>query len=250
MEKVLEMKGLTKCYRNGRGIFHIDLTVYKGDIFGLFGPNGAGKTTLIKAITGLCSPDQGEVHIFGYEVSKQFEKAMEKVGCIVETGNSFEYMTAFQNLQMISRFYPHISSSRIDEVLELAGLKEVRHEKVKEFSSGMKQRLALAAALFSHPELVILDEPTSSMDIEGMIDFRNIVKKLAKEEQVTFFICNHSIHEMERMCNRIGILYDGKLIASGLASDMMNANESLEDFYMAQIRKARGMESCQFSTSM
>jgi ABC-2 type transport system ATP-binding protein len=239
MEKVLEIKDLTKRYRNNRGIFNIDLTVYKGDIFGLFGPNGVGKTTLIKTMTRLCSADQGEVYIFGYDVINQFEKAMEKVGCIIETGDSFEYMTAFQNLQIISRFYPHISKARIDEVLELVGLEKYKNEKVKGFSSGMKQRLALATALFSDPELVILDEPTSSMDIEGMIDFRNIVKQLSQEQQTTFFICSHSIYEMELICNRIGIIYDGKLISSKLVSEILHENESLESFYISQIQRVR-----------
>jgi ABC-2 type transport system ATP-binding protein len=243
MEKVLEIKGLTKRYRNNRGIFDIDLTVYKGDIFGLFGPNGVGKTTLIKTMTRLCHADQGEVYMFGYDVFRQFEKAMEKVGCIIETGDSFEYMTAFQNLQVVSRFYPHITKTRIDEVLELVGLEKYKNEKVKGFSSGMKQRLALAISLFSHPELVILDEPTTSMDIEGVIDFRNIIQRLSHEQQTTFFISSHFIHEMERMCNRIGIIYDGKLIASGLVSEMMNEYESLEDCYISHIQKARGTKS-------
>lgn len=242
MKKILEIKDLTKCYRNNRGIFNIGLNVNQGDIFGLFGPNGAGKTTLIKAMTRLCSADQGEVHIFGYDVHNQFEKAMEKVGCIIETGNSFEYMTAFQNLQVVSRFYPHISKTRIDEVLELVGLEKYKNEKVKGFSSGMKQRLALASALFSHPELMILDEPTSSMDIEGMIDFRNIVKQLAHGHQITFFISSHSIYEMELMCNRIGIIYDGRLIASGLVSEMISEKESLESFYMSKTKQIRGNE--------
>jgi ABC-2 type transport system ATP-binding protein len=191
-------------------------------------------------MTRLCSADQGEVYILGYDVFNQFEKAMEKVGCIIETGDSFEYMTAFQNLQVISRFYPHISKTRIDEVLELVGLEKYKNEKVKGFSSGMKQRLALAIALFSYPELVILDEPTSNMDIEGMIDFRNIVKQLSHEHQTTFFISSHSIHEMELMCNRIGILYDGRLITSGLVSEIINENESLESFYISQIQRVRG----------
>jgi ABC-2 type transport system ATP-binding protein len=104
----------------------------------------------------------------------------------------------------------------------------------------MKQRLALAIALFSYPELVILDEPTSNMDIEGMIDFRNIVKQLSHEHQTTFFISSHSIHEMELMCNRIGILYDGRLITSGLVSEIINENESLESFYISQIQRVRG----------
>jgi ABC-2 type transport system ATP-binding protein len=149
-------------------------------------------------------------------------------------------MTASQNLQVISRFYPHISKKRIDEVLELVGLEKYKNEKVKGFSSGMKQRLALAIALFSYPELVILDEPTSNMDIEGMIDFRNIVKQLSHEHQTTFFISSHSIHEMELMCNRIGILYDGRLITSGLVSEIINENESLESFYISQIQRVRG----------
>lgn len=240
MEVVLEVRDVTKRYRSDRGIAHVSFSVCKGDIFGLFGPNGAGKTTLIKAITGLCRADVGEITIFGHSVGRQFEQAMEQVGCIVETGQSYDYLTAYQNLQLAARFYTPTVKGRIDEVLELVGLAAHKHEKVKGFSSGMKQRMALAAALLANPQFVILDEPTTSLDIEGIHDFRMIVNRLAKEEGITFFISSHSIHEMERMCNRIGIMSGGTLVAEGLVTELLAAGQSLEDYYLEQIRQAKG----------
>lgn len=240
MEPVLEVKNVTKRYGSNRGIADITFSVFKGDIFGLFGPNGAGKTTLIKTITGLCRADAGEVNIFGKSVSDQFEQAMETVGCIVETGESYEYLTAYQNLELTARFYPPTARARINEVLEMVGLAAYKNEKVRHFSSGMKQRMALAAALLSGPEFVILDEPTTSLDIEGILDFRTIVHRLAQEKQVTFFISSHSIHEMERLCNRIGIMYDGTLVQEGLVADLMTDGKSMEDVYLSHIQQAKG----------
>ncbi|RNB91415.1 ABC transporter ATP-binding protein [Brevibacillus fluminis] len=240
MEAVLEVKAVTKRYRSDRGIDRVSFTVYSGDIFGLFGPNGAGKTTLIKSITGLCRADAGQIAIFGHSLTEQFEQAMEHVGCIVETGISHDYLTPYQNLQLVARYYPEVTRERIDEVLELVGLSAHKHEKVKGFSSGMKQRAALAAVLLPKPRLVILDEPTTSLDIEGVRDFRLIVNRLAQEEQTTFLISSHSIHEMERMCNRIGIMYGGVMVKEGLVSDLLSDGQTLEDVYLSQIDQAKG----------
>lgn len=240
MEKVLEVKGLTKLYKNNRGIKDINFEVYRGDIFGFLGPNGAGKTTTIKIITGLCRADQGEVKIFNFDIVNEFEKAMQKVGCIIETAEAYDYLSAYKNLMLLSRFYPDVKVSRIDEVLEIVGLKAYKNEKVGSFSLGMKQRLGLASAILSNPELVILDEPTNGLDIEGMVDIRNIITRMASEQKVTFFISSHLIHEMELTCSRVGIIYDGELVKTGFVKELLESYQSLEDFFMKQVREGRG----------
>jgi len=240
MDKILEVKGLTKLYKNKRGIRDISFEVYRGDIFGFLGPNGAGKTTTMKAITSLCRIDSGEIRILGYDISHDFEKAMQRVGCIIETSEAFEYMSAYKNLEMAARFYKDIKPERIDEVLKIVGLEKYKNEKVSGYSLGMKQRLGLAAAILSEPELIILDEPVNGLDIEGMVDIRNIIKSLASDNKITFFISSHLIHEMELLCNRIGVIEDGRLIETGTVNELTNGHSNLEDFYMKKISENRG----------
>jgi ABC-2 type transport system ATP-binding protein len=240
MDKVLEVKGLTKLYKNNRGVRDISFDIYKGDIYGFLGPNGAGKTTVMKTIVGLCKAQQGEINISGFNTVNHFEKAMSKVGCIIETAISYEYMSAYDNLKIASRFYDGIGAKRIDEVLEMVGLISFRKDKVSSFSLGMKQRLGIAAAILSKPEFVILDEPTNGLDIEGMADVRNMLISMAKEQEITFFVSSHLAHEMELMCNRVGILNNGLLIKEGTIIDILKNHASLEEFFIEQARNSRG----------
>lgn len=240
MEKILEVKEITKKYKNNRGVENISFDIYKGDVFGFLGPNGAGKTTLMKIITGLVKADKGDVKVFGYSLTNEFEKAMQKVGAIVEDAVAFEYMSAYNNLKLSARFYPEVNRIRIEEILELVGLIKFKKEKVSEFSLGMKQRLALASALLSNPEFVILDEPTNGLDIEGVVEIRNTIKNLTKERGISFFISSHQIHEIELTCNRVGIIYNGNLIREGQVSEILKDNsESLEDFFIRQLKENR-----------
>jgi ABC-2 type transport system ATP-binding protein len=237
MKKVLEVEGLTKLYNNGRGVVDISFEVYKGDVFGFLGPNGAGKTTVMKAITGLNAFKKGRVEILGFDLKTQFEKALGKVGAIIETANLYEYMSSYYNLKIASRFYKNMEQYSIDEILDIVNLKEFKNEKVSKFSLGMKQRLALALALISKPELVILDEPTNGLDIEGTVAMRNLIIELATTKGITFFISSHLVHEIELMCNRVAIINNGKLINSG--ENIKNIKEkyaSLEDFYMEEVK--------------
>lgn len=240
MDKILEVKNLTKLYKNNRGIKNISFDIFKGDIFGFLGPNGAGKTTVMKTITGLCKPDEGEIKIFGFNVGHQFEKAMQKVGSIIETACAYEYMTAHKNLELAGRYYGDVTEERIEKALELFGLGKYKNEKVRNYSLGMKQRLGLATAVLSRPEFVILDEPTNGLDVEGMIDVRNIIARLAREEGITFFISSHLIHEVELICNRIGIINNGELLREGLVAELLDSGDiSLEDFFVKQIKAAK-----------
>ncbi|MFL0247516.1 ABC transporter ATP-binding protein [Candidatus Clostridium stratigraminis] len=240
MEKVLEVKEVTKKYKNGRGIENISFDIYKGDIYGFLGPNGAGKTTLMKIITGLVKADKGEVKIFKYNLNTDFEKAMKRVGAIVEDASAYEYMSAYNNLKLSARLYSNVNKKDIEEVLELVGLSKYKDEKVSDFSLGMKQRLAIASALLARPDFVILDEPTNGLDIEGVVEIRNAIKDLAESKGISFFISSHQIHEIELVCNRVGIIYNGRLIREGQVSEILNNNkESLEDFFIRQLKESR-----------
>ncbi|GAA0720331.1 ABC transporter ATP-binding protein [Clostridium malenominatum] len=237
METVIEINNLSKVYKNGRGITDINLKIDRGDIFGFLGPNGAGKTTAMKIMTGLIKPDSGDVKILGHSVLEEFEKAMEKVGCIIETAESYHYLTAYENLKQFSRYYKDVDDKRIEEVLEIVGLSRFKNEKARKFSLGMKQRLGIAAAIISRPEVIILDEPLNGLDVEGMIDMRNLIKKLADEEKTTFFISSHLIHDVELTCNKIGVLYNGRLLNVDTTKNILNNYASLENYFISEVER-------------
>lgn len=237
MEKVIEIKNLTKSYGNGRGITDINLDIYKGDIFGFLGPNGAGKTTAMKIMTGLIRPECGDVKILGCSITEEYEKAMAEVGCLIEIAESYPYLSAFDNLKQLARYYPGVDQKRIEEVLELTGMIKFKNERPKKFSLGMKQRLGLAAAVLSRPKVVILDEPLNGLDVEGMIDIRKMIHHLAEEERTTFFISSHLIHDVELTCNRIGVIYNGKILNVQSTQSILRNYATLENYFVSEVER-------------
>ena len=235
---VLEIHNVTKQYKNGRGIQDISFSIEKGEVFGLLGPNGAGKTTLMKCIVALSQPDQGKILINGYNVKDQFETAMQSVGTLISGVEAIDYMTAYENLLLSSRFYPNLEKTRLDEVLSWVGMEKYKNEKIKTFSTGMRQRFYLAVALLSNPSFVILDEPTNGLDIEGKLTFQELISRLAKEQGVTFLISTHLIEEVERLCDKIVILSNGKSIGQ-LTKEELDAGETFESYYMECILKEK-----------
>jgi ABC-2 type transport system ATP-binding protein len=239
MEPIVTVKDVSKVYKNGRGIKRLSFQIEKGDVFGFFGPNGSGKTTLMKLMTGLIRPDEGEITILGETVTGH---SLDGIGSLIETVNAYEYMSAYRNLKLSSRFYKDLPKSRIDEVLELVELTPYKNELVKGFSLGMKQRLGLASALLSKPQLIILDEPTNGLDIEGMASTRQLIINLAKEQNMTFFISSHLVSEMEQMCNQMAIIYNGSLIEKGSLKELVKKGITLEKFYLSSINKAKRID--------
>ena len=233
--KALEITGLTKVFRNGRGIIDLNLEVERGEIFGFLGPNGAGKTTAMKMMVGLMKPDRGDVKIFGSSITEDFVGAMRHVGCIIETAESYPYLTANENLRLFARFYPDVDQRRIDECLEITGLMKYKHEKSGKFSLGMKQRLGIAAAILSRPKLLILDEPLNGLDVEGMLEMRKLIKRLAEEEGATFFISSHLIHDVELTCTRIGVVYNGRLISAEYTRNILADYATLENYFVSEV---------------
>lgn len=231
------MINLTKQYKNGRGVSDINLDVDEGEIFGLLGPNGAGKTTIMKMMTGLIRPDRGDVHLFGYSIQDEYVQAMSQVGCIIETAESYPYLTAYENLELFSRFYPQVDKRRIEECLQLTGLLQYKDERPSKFSLGMKQRLGLAGALLSRPKLLILDEPMNGLDVEGMLELRRLIKRLSQDEGTTFFISSHLIHDVERTCTRIGIMYEGRLLSVQATQDILSSYASLEHYFISEVEQ-------------
>jgi len=235
----LDVKHLTRIYRNQRGIRDVSIELRRGDIYGLLGPNGAGKTTLLKMITGLIRPDQGIVTLFGQRLDEQGGLVLRKVGCMIESADFYDFISAAQYLKLVANFYPAIRGEHIADALELVGLQAFGKEKIKHFSTGMKQKLALAAAILPNPQLIILDEPTNGLDIEGVVMFRQLVNQLSRERGITFLLSSHMIHELEQLCNRIGIIYGGALIQEGRVSELLSDNLTLEQYYINELRKVK-----------
>lgn len=240
MEKVLEVSQLTKLYKNGRGASDISFVLEKGDVLGLLGPNGSGKTTTMKVICGLCHPNNGSVHIFGHDVFDEYEQAMAEVGCLIEMPALYEYMNAEENLKQAARLYPAVDEQQIDHILHVVHLEKYKTDKVNRFSLGMKQRLALALALISNPQLVVLDEPANGLDIEGMIQVRELVRALAEERGTSFLISSHLAGEIEKMCNKVAVMYEGEMLYFGTMEDALRLSPSLEEFFLQKVKEKRG----------
>jgi ABC-2 type transport system ATP-binding protein len=232
LKKAVVITGLTKQYSNGRGIQNIDLTINQGEILGILGPNGAGKTTLLKCLTGLASPDRGKVDLFGFDLQNNYKEAIGPVGALIGPAVAYEKMSPYQNLKMISRLYSGITDTDIELVLQQTGLTSYKDEKVASFSMGMKQRFGIASALISKPRLVVLDEPTNGLDIDGLLLLRKTIQEISSNSGVTFVISSHHISELEKLCNRFCFLIHGA------ASFYEAGDEPLEAVYVRKIEVA------------
>ena len=235
MDKAIVIENLSKMYKNNRGIQDLNLEIEHGEIFGFLGPNGAGKTTTMKIMVGLVKADKGTVKINGFSIVKDYEKAMKDVGCIIENVTPFPYLTAFENMQLCGRFSKEVNGTRIDKCLEITGLIKYKNEKIKNYSLGMKQRLGIAMAILSNPKIIILDEPFNGLDVEGMVEMRELIINLSKQHKTTFFISSHLIHDIEITCNKVGILYNGKLIGVDSTHNILKNYSSLENYYLSEV---------------
>ena len=188
----------------------LSFSLNEGDILGFIGPNGAGKTTSIKLMLGLQSLSGGSVKILGYDIKKDFVKAIRQVGAIVENPDLYMYLTGYENLKIASVFY-QVDKNRIDEVVRLVGLEERIHDAVKNYSLGMRQRLGIAVAILHRPKLLILDEPMNGLDPEGIKDLKNILTILARDYSMAILISSHILSELESFCTRICIFSKGRV---------------------------------------
>ncbi|MEG0308257.1 MAG: ABC transporter ATP-binding protein [Clostridium sp.] len=213
MSTILRLDKVYKSYGKVQVIKGISFEVNEGEIYGFLGANGSGKTTTIRMITGLIKPDKGNVYINGYDVQKQFVKAVDSMGCIVENPDLYEDFTGRQNLNIFAKLYGNVDKKRIDEVIEVIGLKDRIDDKVKKYSLGMKQRLGLGQALLPNPKLLILDEPTNGLDPIGIVDFRKIIRDLVEKHKTAVFISSHILAEIEQLCTRVAFIDKGEIIS-------------------------------------
>jgi ABC-2 type transport system ATP-binding protein len=199
----------------------INLEVEKGSIYGFLGPNGAGKTTTLRLLLGLLKKQKGSIQIFGKEFDRHRMESLKKIGSLIEQPSLYGHLTASENLGIYRKIYGAPKES-IDKVLQLVGLPGTGKKKAKQFSLGMKQRLSIAVALLHNPELLILDEPTNGLDPNGIIETRELIKKLNKEDGVTIIVSSHILAEIERMATHVGIIHKGKLLFQGTLGELQN----------------------------
>src|SRR5690625_3737667 len=213
-EITMKIRNIKKNISSKKIIKGQSLTSNKGEVFGLIGPNGAGKTTTIRIMVGLMELTDGDVRILGKSIKTDFKEAVREVGAIVENPEMYPFMTGWQNLKHYARMIPGITDERIKEVIQLVGLEKPINEKAGKYSLGMRQRLGVAQALLHEPSVLILDEPTNGLDPAGIREIRQYIRRLATEENVAVIISSHLLSEIELMCDRIGVIKNGELIAT------------------------------------
>ena len=239
---ILECKNLCKTISKKEILKDISFEMDSGDLLGFIGPNGAGKTTTIKLILGLQHITSGSVKINGYDIQKDFENAIKKVGAIVENPDLYMYMSGYQNLKLIARMYQGINEDRIQKVIKLVNLENRINDKVSKYSLGMRQRLGIAQAILHKPNLLILDEPTNGLDPEGIKQLRTLLTDLAKKEKMAILISSHNLSELETFCNKIVIIQNGKILESSNIEDMKHKIINGKLTYSIEVDSCQGIE--------
>lgn len=229
-EKVLDIVNLNKSYGERKVLKNLNFEVYAGEIFGFIGPNGAGKSTLIRIISGLSAPTSGEVFICGKSVQKNFEQAVTNIGVVMENCQLYAYMTGRQNLNYFASLIKGIKKDDIDRIIKTVGLENRIDDKVKTYSYGMRQRLGLAQALLNNPKLLILDEPTNGLDVNGVIELRRTLKILAAKNNMGIFMSSHVLSEMEQLCDTVAIFDRGSILEMRTMDDFQNNSNSQKRF--------------------
>lgn len=212
MENVLKIKGLNKRYGKQLALHDVDLTIAKGDIYGLVGRNGAGKTTLLKAIVQLIQPTSGSLQLFGVEGGKAYIQMLKRVGNVIETPVAYDQLTAEQNLNYYCKISGVVEPDAVSKALAFVGLTNVGNKKYRDFSLGMKQKLGLAIALLNQPDFLILDEPINGLDPVAIVEFRELLLRLNQERGMTILISSHILEELYLVATRFGVISEGRLI--------------------------------------
>ena len=245
---VIEAEGLTKKYGHQIAVNQLDLQIREGEVFGFLGPNGAGKTTTLLMFLGLTEPTSGKVRVIGFDPTRDPFHVKEKVGYLPENVGFYDEMDARQNLQYIARLNripDKISAGRIDESLKVVDLLEEVGKKVGTYSKGMRQRLGIAEVLIKEPKLIFLDEPTIGLDPDGTNRMLDLIHSLSREKNITLFLSSHLLDQVQRICDRVGIMIKGDLVAMGpieeLAKKKLGVDKehyTLEEIYMKYFKEA------------
>lgn len=241
-EKIIEILGLTKKFKNLTAVDDLGLTVFKGDVFGFLGPNGAGKSTTIRMMLSLITPSSGTIKVFGKSLQTGRKDILKRVGAIVEKPDFYKNLSAYKNLSILGKLsMGEVSKTKIMEILELVGLEKRYKSKVKTYSHGMKQRLGIAQALLHDPDLIVLDEPTTGLDPQGMKEIRDLLIMLSREKGKTIFLSSHILSEIEIVANRMIILDKGKKVIEGKVNELLNKNKLKVTFEVNDMNTSKNL---------
>ena len=222
----LVASGLTKVIGRRTIVDDVSFELQSGVVFGFLGPNGAGKTTTIRMLVGLIRPTAGSVTICGYDIRRDFEKAMRCIGCIVETPDLYRFMSGRENLEHFARMLG-AGNDDIERVANIVGLGHRLDQRVREYSLGMRQRLGIAQALLGHPKVLILDEPANGLDPAGIREIRGLLRELAATG-MSVFVSSHQLAEIELMCDRVAIIHKGRILRDGSVRELISSQRAME----------------------
>jgi ABC-type multidrug transport system ATPase subunit len=230
---VVSVKNLKKSFKGFEAVKDVSFTVQKNDVFGFLGPNGAGKSTSLRCMLSLIQADAGQIKLFDQDLQRNRSNVLTKIGSIIEKPDFYKYLSAFKNLELLARISgSSVSKSELYDILEFVGLQGREKHKFRTFSHGMKQRLGIAQALMHNPELIILDEPTTGLDPQGIVDIRNLILKLSKEQGKTVILSSHQLAEIELIANRMVIINKGKTIIEGSVNELLNSSNMVVKFQL------------------
>lgn len=239
MESTIEVRNLAKRFGNFEAVKDVSFTVRKGDVFGFLGPNGAGKSTTIRCLLSLIRPNAGSIRLFGKDLQNERSAILSNVGSIIEKPDFYKYMSARKNLEVFARISgADVDASDIQKMLEFVGLGDRGAHKVSGFSHGMKQRLGIAQTLLHDPDLIVLDEPTTGLDPQGIVEVRNLILRLKNEQHKTILLSSHQLSEIELIANRMVIINKGTSIIEGEVAELLNSGELIVVFSMDDARRA------------
>jgi ABC-2 type transport system ATP-binding protein len=237
---ILKTDNLGKNFGAVTAVQAVNLRVQQGEVFGFLGPNGAGKTTTIGMVLGLIHPTAGSITLFDQPITPSHNRALQNVGSLVGAPSLLPYLTARQNLQLVAKLHDGVENGRINHLLDLVGLTTAADRKVAGFSTGMKQRLGLGAALLHRPSLIILDEPTNGLDPAGMREVRTLIRQLA-DDGITIFLSSHLLHEVEQVCDRIAVIRQGAIVAQGSVEELLSQSDQSVRLKVRNPAKAGGL---------
>ena len=238
-EEVIKVEKLAKNFGSFEAVRDVSFTVNKGDVFGFLGPNGAGKSTTIRCLLSLIRLNAGTIQMFGKSYATHRYEILSKIGSIIEKPDFYNYLSAQKNLEIFARISgATVSTKEIHEMLEFVGLGGRGKDKTKGFSHGMKQRLGIAQTLLHNPELIILDEPTTGLDPQGIIEIRNLILRLKNEQNKTILLSSHQLSEIELIANRMVIITKGKSLVEGNVQELLNTQELTVRLELSDINKA------------
>jgi ABC-type multidrug transport system ATPase subunit len=224
-DTILETRRLGKRFGQRWAVSDLNLIIRQGEVFGFLGPNGAGKSTTIRMILSLIRPTRGEVFLFGKSLRGHRQELLQRVGGLVESADFYLYLSARRNLEIVAGLRNGVQPGEIDRVLDLVGLSDRAEERVKAYSHGMKQRLGIAQALLGAPEFIVLDEPTTGLDPQGIKEVRELIGRLSRDRGMTVFLSSHLLHEIEQTATSMAIINRGQLIVHGKVSEVLTQSE-------------------------